>query len=430
MIDYNLLRADLENIAKELKAKRNFDLDINLFNNLEENRKTLQMQTESLQAKRNEQSKNIGIRKSKGEDITEILKEVEDLGVQLSQSKLALETVQKQLRKLLLTIPNLPHIDVPIGKDETENKEIYKVGEVRNFDFAIKDHLEIGENLNGINFALGAKLSTSRFAVLQGAVARLHRALAQFMLDLHIEQHGYEELNVPFLVNEQSLIGTGQLPKFSEDLFHIQGADSLSSKLSLISTAEIPVTNIVRDEILEKEQLPLKFVAHSPCFRSEAGSYGRDTRGLIRMHQFEKVELVQITTAEQSENALEELTSHAEKVLQLLELPYRKVLLCSGDMGFSACKTYDLEVWIPSQNCYREISSCSNMSDFQARRMQARLKDKTTNKTVLLHTLNGSGLAVGRTLVAVLENYQNEDGSVTIPKVLRPYLNNLEILSK
>ena len=323
---------------------------------------------------------------------------------------------------------------MPLGKDDSENLEVLRWGTPRQFDFEVKDHVALGETLNGLDFGAGAKLTASRFVVMKGKIAKLHRALSQFMLDLHTEQHGYLETNVPFLVNHDSLFGTGQLPKFGEDLFHTQpltGQDpnEVQRSFSLIPTAEVPVTNLVRDEIIDEESLPLKLTAHTPCFRSEAGSYGRDTRGLIRMHQFEKVEMVQIVAPEKSMEALEELTGHAEKVLQLLNLPYRKVLLCTGDMGFGSCKTYDLEVWLPAQNTYREISSCSNMWDFQARRMQARCKSRGDKKTRFVHTLNGSGLAVGRTLVAVLENYQNADGSITVPEVLRPYMGGLEVIS-
>lgn len=331
-------------------------------------------------------------------------------------------------RSIALNIPNIPVDEVPLGKDENDNVEILRWGTPKTFDFEIKDHVALGEAIDGLDFATGVKLSGARFAVMKGKIAKLHRALAQFMLDLHTEQHGYLETYVPYLVNHETLYGTGQLPKFGEDLFHTKPLEN-EPPYALIPTAEVPVTNMVRGDILSEEDLPIRMTAHTPCFRSEAGSYGRDTRGLIRMHQFDKVEMVQIVAEDQSMQALEELTGHAEKVLQLLELPYRKVLLCSGDMGFGACKTYDLEVWLPAQNTYREISSCSNMGDFQARRMQARYRVKGEKKPHLVHTLNGSGLAVGRTLVAVLENYQNVDGSITVPEVLRPYMGGLDIIN-
>ena len=357
------------------------------------------------------------------------------MAAELEQGKVELEKVQNALNDIALNIPNIPADEVPLGKDDTENLEVSRWGEPRKFDFEVKDHVALGENLQGLDFASAVKLTGSRFVVMKGQIAKLHRALAQFMLDLHTEQHGYTEAYVPYLVNHDTLYGTGQLPKFSEDLFHtkpLEGQDpnEVQRTYALIPTAEVPVTNLVRGDILEAENLPLKMTAHTPCFRSEAGSYGRDTRGLIRMHQFDKVELVQIVEPEKSMDALEELTGHAEKVLQLLGLPYRKVLLCTGDMGFGSCKTYDLEVWVPAQNTYREISSCSNMWDFQARRMQARCRSKGDKKTRLVHTLNGSGLAVGRTLVAVLENYQNADGSITVPEVLRPYMGGLEVIGK
>lgn len=433
MIDQNLLRTNLEEVAEILKIKRNFILDIERVKSLEEQRKTLQVKTETLQAERNARSKNIGAAKARGEDISALLAEVDSMGNELDSAKVELDKVQNQIRELLLSVPNLPAEEVPLGKDDSENQEISRWGEPRQFDFEVKDHVALGEALNGLDFAAGVKLTASRFVVMKGKLARLHRALSQFMLDLHTEQHGYIETNVPFLVNQDSLFGTGQLPKFGEDLFHTQplmGQDpnEVQRSYSLIPTAEVPVTNLVRDEIIDEETLPLRYTAHTPCFRSEAGSYGRDTRGLIRMHQFEKVEMVQIVAPEKSMEALEELTGHAEKVLQLLGLPYRKVLLCTGDMGFGSTKTYDLEVWLPAQNTYREISSCSNMWDFQARRMSARCKAKSDKKTRLVHTLNGSGLAVGRTLVAVLENYQNADGSITVPEVLRPYMGGVEVI--
>ena len=435
MIDPNLLRNNLAEVAEKLKIKRGFTLDVAKITQLEEQRKALQVKTETLQAERNARSKAIGAAKARGEDIAPLLAEVDHMAAELEQGKVELEKVQNALNDIALNIPNIPADEVPLGKDDTENLEVSRWGEPRKFDFEVKDHVALGENLQGLDFASAVKLTGSRFVVMKGQIAKLHRALAQFMLDLHTEQHGYTEAYVPYLVNHDTLYGTGQLPKFSEDLFHtkpLEGQDpnEVQRTYALIPTAEVPVTNLVRGDILEAENLPLKMTAHTPCFRSEAGSYGRDTRGLIRMHQFDKVELVQIVEPEKSMDALEELTGHAEKVLQLLGLPYRKVLLCTGDMGFGSCKTYDLEVWVPAQNTYREISSCSNMWDFQARRMQARCRSKGDKKTRLVHTLNGSGLAVGRTLVAVLENYQNADGSITVPEVLRPYMGGLEVIGK
>ena len=433
MIDQNLLRTNLEEVAQILKLKRNFNLDVARVTSLEEQRKALQVKAENLQAERNARSKNIGAAKARGEDISVLLAEVDTMGNELDAAKVELDKVQAEIRELLLNIPNLPADEVPVGKDDSENLEVSRWGTPRQFDFEIKDHVTLGEGLGGLDFPAGVKLTGSRFVVMKSGIARLHRALSQFMLDLHTEQHGYVETYVPYLVNHDTLYGTGQLPKFGEDLFHTQpleGQDpnAVQKPYALIPTAEVPVTNLVRDEILDEESLPLKLTAHTPCFRSEAGSYGRDTRGLIRMHQFDKVEMVQIVAPEKSMEALEELTGHAEKVLQLLNLPYRKMLLCSGDMGFGSSKTYDLEVWLPAQNTYREISSCSNMWDFQARRMQARCKAKGDKKTRLVHTLNGSGLAVGRTLVAVLENYQNSDGSITVPEVLKPYMGGVEVI--
>ncbi|MCT8576252.1 serine--tRNA ligase [Glaesserella parasuis] len=433
MIDQNLLRTNLEEVAQILKLKRNFNLDVTRVTSLEEQRKALQVKAENLQAERNARSKNIGAAKARGEDISALLAEVDTMGNELDAAKVELDKVQAEIRELLLSIPNLPADEVPVGKDDSENLEVSRWGTPRQFDFEIKDHVTLGERLGGLDFPAGVKLTGSRFVVMKSGIARLHRALSQFMLDLHTEQHGYVETYVPYLVNHDTLYGTGQLPKFGEDLFHTQpleGQDpnAVQKPYALIPTAEVPVTNLVRDEILDEESLPLKLTAHTPCFRSEAGSYGRDTRGLIRMHQFDKVEMVQIVAPEKSMEALEELTGHAEKVLQLLNLPYRKMLLCSGDMGFGSSKTYDLEVWLPAQNTYREISSCSNMWDFQARRMQARCKAKGDKKTRLVHTLNGSGLAVGRTLVAVLENYQNADGSITVPEVLKPYMGGVEVI--
>ncbi|MDR3432361.1 MAG: serine--tRNA ligase [Rouxiella aceris] len=429
MLDPNLLRNELDAVAEKL-ARRGFKLDVETLRAQEERRKVLQVETENLQAERNARSKSIGAAKARGEDIDALRQEVNELGEKLDAAKAELETLQNEIRAVTLAIPNLPDDSVPVGKDETENLEVSRWGEPRQYDFEVRDHVSLGELADGLDFAAGVKLTGARFVVMKGQIARMHRALSQFMLDLHTEQHGYTEAVVPYLVNQDSLFGTGQLPKFGEDLFHTKPLDEEadSSNYALIPTAEVPLTNLVRDEILEEELLPLKLTAHTPCFRSEAGSYGRDTRGLIRMHQFDKVEMVQIVRPEDSMQALEELTGHAEKVLQLLNLPYRKVLLCTGDMGFGSSKTYDLEVWLPAQNTYREISSCSNMWDFQARRMQARTRSKTEKKPRLVHTLNGSGLAVGRTLVAVLENYQLADGRIEVPEVLRPYMRGLEVI--
>ncbi|HDL7421618.1 TPA: serine--tRNA ligase [Yersinia enterocolitica] len=429
MLDPNMLRNELDAVAEKL-ARRGFKLDVEMLRQQEERRKVLQVETESLQAERNSRSKLIGAAKARGEDIEPLRLEVNELGEKLDAAKAELDKLQNEIRDLALSIPNLPDDSVPVGKDENDNLEVSRWGEPRQYDFEVRDHVSLGEMAGGLDFAAAVKLTGARFVVMKGQIARMHRALAQFMLDLHTEKHGYLETYVPYLVNHATLYGTGQLPKFGGDLFHTKPLEeeSDSSNYALIPTAEVPVTNLVRDEILEEESLPLKMTAHTPCFRSEAGSYGRDTRGLIRMHQFDKVEMVQITRPEDSMAALEELTSHAEKVLQLLELPYRKMLLCTGDMGFGSSKTYDLEVWLPAQNTYREISSCSNMWDFQARRMQARCRNKTDRKTRLVHTLNGSGLAVGRTLVAVLENYQQADGRIQVPEVLRPYMGGLEFI--
>ncbi|EQB99629.1 serine--tRNA ligase [Photorhabdus temperata] len=428
MLDPNILRNELDAVAEKL-ARRGYTLDVDTLRKQEERRKVLQVETETLQAERNSRSKAIGAAKSRGEDIDPLRQEVNQLGEKLDTAKSELEKLQAEIRDLVLSIPNMPDDSAPIGKDENDNLEVSRWGEPRKYDFEIKDHVSLGELANGLDFAAAVKLTGSRFVVMKGQIARLHRALAQFMLNLHTEQHGYLETYVPYLVNHDTLYGTGQLPKFGEDLFHTKPLEEeTANHYALIPTAEVPVTNLVRGEILDESELPLKMTAHTPCFRSEAGSYGRDTRGLIRMHQFDKVELVQIVHPDESMNTLEELTGHAEKVLQLLNLPYRKVLLCTGDMGFGACKTYDLEVWLPAQNTYREISSCSNMWDFQARRMQARFRGKDDKKTQLLHTLNGSGLAVGRTLVAVMENYQQADGRIEIPEVLRPYMGGLEYI--
>ena len=429
MLDPNLLRNEPDAVAEKL-ARRGFTLDVETLRALEERRKVLQVETETLQAERNARSKSIGQAKARGEDIEPLRQEVNRLGEKLDQAKADLETLLNDIRQLALTLPNIPDDVVPDGKDDSENLEVLRWGTPKQYDFAVKDHVDLGELSGGIDFASAVKLTGSRFVVLKGQIAKMHRALAQFMLDLHTEQHDYTELYVPYLVNHDSLFGTGQLPKFGNDLFHTRPLDEEAgnSQYALIPTAEVPVTNLVRDEIIDEDALPLKYTAHTPCFRSEAGSYGRDTRGLIRMHQFDKVEMVQVVSPEQSMEALESLTGHAEKVLQLLELPYRKVLLCTGDIGFSACKTYDLEVWLPAQETYREISSCSNMGDFQARRMQARCRSKSDRKTRLVHTLNGSGLAVGRTLVAVLENYQLADGRIQVPEVLKPYMKGLEFI--
>lgn len=433
MIDPQLLRKDIAAVADRL-ATRKFQLDVEKFNTLESERKSLQTRTEELQAKRNQLAKAIGMKKGKGEDAAAEMAEATQLNVDMESGTARLAILQTEIADFLMDIPNLPDESVPTGHDEKENKEVKRWGTIPEFSFPVKDHVDLGAPL-GLDFESAAKISGSRFVVLKGSAARLHRALAQFMIDLHTTQHGYEELYVPLMVNAASMRGTGQLPKFEEDLFKVPrqmgGEDGAGEakveNFYLIPTAEVPVTNLVRDTITAAEELPLKFAAHTPCFRSEAGSYGRDVRGMIRQHQFEKVELVQIAKPEESMQLLEELTAHAEKVLELLELPYRKVLLCTGDMGFGSTKTYDLEVWIPSQNAYREISSCSNMGDFQARRMQARYKSGQ-GKPELVHTLNGSGLAVGRTGVALLENCQQADGSIAIPKALRPYLGGLEVL--
>lgn len=422
MLDPKFLRAELAQTAERL-ATRGMTLDVAAISALEEQRRVLQVETQELQNQRNTKSKAIGQAKGRGEDIAPLLAEVDGLGAQLDAAKIRLDAVLAELDKIALSIPNLPDLSVPVGKDETENLEVRRVGEPRQFDFPVKDHLALGEAYaEGLDFESAVKLSGSRFVVMKGQMARLHRALTQFMLDVHTQQHGYTEVYVPYLVNHASLYGTGQLPKFSADLFHTQPATEEGQGMALIPTAEVPVTNLARDSIFEASELPFKYTAHTPCFRSEAGSYGRDTRGLIRQHQFDKVELVQLVNPALSMQALEELTGHAEKILQLLGLPYRVMLLCTGDMGFGSCKTYDLEVWLPGQNAYREISSCSNMGDFQARRMQARFRPEEGKKPELLHTLNGSGLAVGRTLVAILENYQQADGSVAIPAVLQPYM--------
>ena len=434
MLDPQLLRKDLETVKARL-ATRKFELDTNLFTQLENERKQLQAGTEELQAKRNQLAKAIGMKKGKGENADAELAESASVNQALEKNSTRLSTLQDQIKDLMLNIPNLPDESVPVGKSAEENKEIKVWGKPTEFDFIPKDHVDLGAPI-GLDFDAASKISGARFVVLKGNAAKLHRALAQFMLDVHTEQHGYQEVYAPYMVSAQAMQGTGQLPKFEADLFKVprkmggehpdDGGERIEN-FYLIPTAEVPVTNLVRDEIINADQLPLKYVAHTPCFRSEAGSYGRDVRGMIRQHQFDKVELVHISHPEKSMQALEELTAHAEKILELLELPYRRMLLCTGDMGFGSAKTYDLEVWIPSQNAYREISSCSNMGDFQARRMQARYK-VGQNKPELLHTLNGSGLAVGRTGVALLENYQQADGSIRIPKVLQPYMGGLEVI--
>lgn len=416
MLDIQLLRNDLDHVVAQL-AKRGFEFDAVTFSALEAERKTVQTRTQELQAQRNHMSKQIGIAKSKGEDVSAILAEVAGLGDQLKAADTRLSELQESLQSLLLSVPNLPNTSVPIGKNEDDNVEVRKVGLPRHFDFDIKDHTDVGTPL-GLDFDTGAKLSGARFTLMRGQIAKLHRALAQFMLDTQTEQNGYTECYTPYMVNAESLLGTGQLPKFEEDLFSVAHNES---KLYLIPTSEVTLTNTVRDEIVALDDLPMKLTAHTPCFRSEAGSHGRDTKGMIRQHQFDKVEMVQIVHPDYSDAALEEMVGHAEGVLQALGLPYRVVLLCTGDMGFGAAKTYDLEVWLPAQNTYREISSVSNCEAFQARRLQARFRNGQ-GKPELVHTLNGSGLAVGRTLVAVLENYQNADGSVTIPTVLQPYM--------
>jgi len=417
MLNPRLIRNNLQDVAAQLQ-RRGFTLDTRTLEQLEKQRKTIQVQVEDLQAERNRSSKSIGQAKAAGEDIQPLLDRVAGLGEQLSTARQELDTVQTRLNDLLMGIPNLPHDSVPAGDNEAQNKEIRRWGEPTVFDFEVRDHVDLGVGLSGIDFDAAAKLSGARFAVLRGPLARLQRALIQFMLDVHTQEHGYQECYVPYLVNADSLRGTGQLPKFEEELFATRG----ENHYYLIPTAEVPVTNLVRDVILDAADLPLRLTAHTPCFRSEAGAYGKDTRGLIRQHQFEKVEMVQIVKPEDSSRTLEELTGHAETILQRLGLPYRVVVLCTGDLGFSAAKTYDLEVWLPGQQTYREISSCSNFVDFQARRLRARYRNPDSGKPELVHTLNGSGLAAGRTLVAVMENYQQNDGSIRIPEVLQPYM--------
>ncbi|RKP50762.1 serine--tRNA ligase [Trinickia fusca] len=426
MLDTQLLRKDLDGVAKRL-ADRGYTLDVAAFSAAEAERRAIQTHTEELQSRRNSLSKQIGAMKGRGEDTTALMAEVGRINDEMKASAAQLDDVQARLLKLQLEIPNLPHESVPVGNDETGNVEVRRWGTPHQFDFEVKDHVDVGTAL-GLDFETGAKLSGARFTMLRGAMARLHRALAQFMLDTHTQQHGYTEVYTPYIVNPEILLGTGQLPKFADDMFRVEkGGGEHTVTQYLISTSEISLTNTVRDSILDAGALPVKLTAHSPCFRSEAGSYGRDTRGMIRQHQFDKVEMVQVVTPETSYDALEQMVGHAEAILQKLELPYRVMTLCTGDMGFSATKTYDLEVWLPAQNTYREISSCSNTEAFQARRMQARYRN-AQGKPELVHTLNGSGLAVGRTLVAVLENFQNADGSVTVPTALRPYLGGVERL--
>lgn len=424
MIDPKLLRTDLNMVVEKL-SNRGVKLELAKVANLENKRKELQIRTQDLQSLRNNSSKAIGKAKANGEDTAPLLAAVSDMGDKLKVAEAELNEVQAALEEILIGVPNLPHDSVPIGIDENDNQVIERWGEPKEFDFKIKDHVDLGKDLGQMDFETAAKISGSRFSLLNGPLARMHRALIQFMLDTHTSEHGYTEVYVPYLVNAESLRGTGQLPKFEQDLFKMA-----NGIYYLIPTAEVPVTNIVRDVIIDDDDMPRKFVAHTPCFRSEAGSYGKDTRGMIRQHQFEKVELVQIVKAEDSYEALEELTRHARYILEALDLPYRVVALCTGDIGFSAAKTYDLEVWLPGQQAYREISSCSNFEDFQARRMMARWRNPATGKPELVHTLNGSGLAVGRTLVAIMENYQNADRSITVPEVLRPYMGGLETISR
>ena len=433
MLDSKYLRQDVEQTAARLAA-RGYELDVAKVTELEEQRKTLQVKTQELQSQRNASAKAIGQAKAKGEDAQPLLDAVANLGSELDATKKAQDEVLNAINDIALAIPNLPDESVPEGADEDDNVEILTWGTPKKYDFEVKDHVDVGQDLNGLDFEMGVKISGARFTVMRGQVARMHRALTQYMLDTHTDKNGYTEMYVPYLVNSASLYGTSQLPKFAGDLFHTLGLvnddGEQQAGFSLIPTAEVPLTNSARDEIYDESDLPIRLTAHTPCFRSEAGSYGRDTRGLIRQHQFDKVELVQLVKPEDSMQALEELTGHAEQILQALELPYRKVILCMGDMGFGAAKTYDLEVWLPAQDTYREISSCSNMVDFQARRMQARFRREGAKKPELLHTLNGSGLAVGRTLVAILENYQQADGSVVVPEVLRPYMGGLEVIGK
>lgn len=424
MLDPQLLRNDPDDVKNQMQ-RHGSDLDLDIFNALEKQRKEIQVKTQNLQNERNTRSKSIGMAKAKGEDIQPLLDSVSQLADELKAAEAQLQGIQSKLQDIQLSLPNILAEDVPTGKDEEQNIELKKWGAIPAFDFAVKDHVDLGQSLSGIDFEAGAKIAGSRFVTLSGPLARLQRALTQFMLDTHTDQHGYRETYVPYLVNKESLLGTGQLPKFEEDLFKI----SNDSPYYLIPTAEVPVTNLVRDEIISADSMPLKYVAHTPCFRSEAGAYGRDVRGMIRQHQFEKVELVQVVKASESDQAHEDLTHHAESILQALNLPYRLMLLCSGDTGFSATKTYDLEVWLPGQQAYREISSCSNFKAFQARRLKARWRNPETGKPELVHTVNGSGLAVGRTLIAVMENYQQADGSIKVPDALKPYMGHVETIT-
>ncbi len=425
MLDPKLLRTEFDEVAKHL-SRRGLKLDKQRFTELEEQRKQLQIQTEDLQSLRNKNSKLIGQAKSKGEDASEILAAMEQVNQDLKNNETQLEALLSELQAWMLELPNLPDESVPDGISEDDNQEVRKWGQIPNFDFEVKDHVDLGESIGGLDFETGAKITGSRFVTMHGGIAKLHRALIQFMVDTHTAEHGYTEVYVPYIVNSQSLTGTGQLPKFEEDLFKLNH----ESNYYLIPTAEVPVTNIWRDRIAKEDDLPIKYVCHTPCFRSEAGSYGRDTRGMIRQHQFEKVEMVQLVKPESSWRMLEELLNHAENILQKLNLAYRVVTLCTGDLGFSSAKTYDIEVWLPAQNTYREISSCSNFLDFQARRLKARWKNTDSKKTEHLHTLNGSGLAIGRTLVAILENYQDRDGNIIIPDVLKAYMGGLDKIVK
>ncbi len=425
MLDPKIIRSQLDLVVERL-AVRGMKVDTELFGTLEEKRKGLQVQTEQLQSERNARSKAIGHAKAKGEDVAPLMAEVDALGDKLVACENELKELQSQLQDLYYSLPNLPHASVPAGASEDDNVEVRRWGTPRVFDFEPKDHVDVGEALGGLDFETAAKITGARFVVMSGAMAKMHRALIQLMLDTHTSENGYQEVYVPYMVNEDSLRGTGQLPKFGQELYKLQG----EKPFYLIPTAEVPVTNMLRDEIVAEERLPLKFVCHTPCFRSEAGAHGKDVRGMIRQHQFEKIELVQLVKPEQSYEALEKLTQNAESILQKLGLPYRVVALCGGDLGFSSAKTYDIEVWLPGQQKYREISSCSNFEDFQARRMQARYRVANAKKPELLHTLNGSGLAVGRTLVAILENYQQADGSVVVPEVLRPYMSGISVIQR
>ena len=424
MLDPKLVRSNLAEVSAKL-AKKKYQLDVDLFTSLEEKRREIQTQTEELQSQRNTRSKGIGKAKAAGDDIAPLIAEMDEIGNKLETAKAELKLVQDDMSAFFAGMPNIPDDDVPEGSTEDENIEVRKWGSPTEFDFDVLDHIALGEKKKLLDFETASKLTGSRFVVMRGQLARLHRALAQFMLDTHTTQNGYEEAYLPYIVNEESLYGTGQLPKFADDLFKLHA----DREFYLIPTAEVPATNMVRDEIVDADSLPLKFVCHTPCFRSEAGSYGRDVRGMIRQHQFDKVEMVQVVHPDSSDQVLEELTGHAEDILQQLGLPYRVVKLCGGDLGFSAVKTYDLEVWLPGQQAFREISSCSNTKDFQARRMQARFRDPATNKPQLVHTLNGSGLAVGRTMIAVMENYQQADGSIRVPEVLKPYMAGLEVIN-